>query len=225
MSHELQFSDSVRPARVRILKLALLDYSLGHEALLLNQRNAFLLCSAKQISEMPMEQAIFALKSGVLICSQTWSENHRPQKWIRLWGWLTRNENWPLAIAEFQNYISAGRALPKAPSKFACEVLYGKDDDKGRAMGSPLLAQFYLWATRPENKEMFPIGWDASFAMAGTLYFAQLEMEGRARIENSAESEEQTEMDKIQSEVAAEEAKGTQSKFAGGLASLPPDLT
>lgn len=224
--HDANFSDAVRPARLVVLRLSLLPYSLGHEALLLNSRSAFITRSPDQFDELPIEQKIFALKTSVLICSQTWAQNNRPHRWLRLWGWLTRNENYPLAIADFQNYLKAGRSLPPAPDKFACELLYGKDEEKGRMSGAPLIAQLYNFAVDNSRKCRCIEPWDASYAFSGTLYFSQLEMEGRARLENSAEADERLNYERIQREVEADEASGKAmpSTMSGGLASMPPDL-
>jgi hypothetical protein len=233
--HDLHFADAVRPPEIRVLKLALLPYSLGHEALLLRQRNAFLLCSPEQFAALPLEQQIFAVKTAALICSQDWQTNHGRQKWLRVWSWATRRADYSLEIAEFWNYLTASRQLPSAPTKHACEVLYGKDDDKGRPLGSPLLAQLYNWVS--DNPGKFQLSafsfqlspqfcpWDASFALAGTLYFAALEMEGRARIENAAEAEEQAAYDQILRDIAAEQAAATlDPRPSTGLATAPPAL-
>lgn len=225
--HELQFADTARPTAIRILRLQLLEFSLGHEALLLQARNAFFVLppGVKQFSDLPLEQQIFAVKTAVLVCSQNWAANQRPHRWLKLWGWLTRKENYPLAIAEFQNYLAAGRALPPPPDKFICEVLYGKDDDKGRMLGAPLLAQLYNFAVDNPRKCRAVEPWDASYAFTGTLYFSQLEIEGRARLENAAELDERLNYEKITRE---DEAKGIKPKSSenipAGLASLPPDL-
>lgn len=231
MAHDLHFADAIRPARVCVLGLSLRDYSLGHEALLLNQRNAFFTHSTAGFAALPVAQQIFALKTAVLICAQNWAENQRPHRWLRLWGWMTRRENYPLAIAQFQNYLVSGRNLPPAPDKFACEVLYGKDDEKGRMLGAPLLAQLYNFAVDNPRKCRADEPWDAGYAFTGTLYFSQLETEGRARIENAAELEERLNYERIKQEVAEEEASGSTAKspaqpthMPAGLASLPPDL-
>lgn len=225
--HDLSFADAVRPVRVRVLKLDLREYSLGHEALLLSGRNALLLSRPEAFAELPMEQQVFAVKTAALICSSTWKENQKPSRWLRLWSWATRKANYPLAIADFQNYLAAGRVLPPAPDSHACEVLYGKEDDKGRTLGSPMLAQLYNWVAH--NRELFHMEhpWDAPYALAGTLYFAALETEGRARIENAAEADERLAFEKIQEEVAAEEAAGIThgpSVSGPGLATPPPNL-
>jgi hypothetical protein len=228
---DCHFSDLVCPARVRLLRLTLREYSLCHEALLLSQRSAFLVNSAN-FPNLSLDEQVRSLKTAVLICSQTWSEIHRPQRWMKVWSWLTRKECYPLAIAEFQNYLAAGRSLPRAPTSFACEVLYGKEDEKGRRLGSPDLAQFYNFAVDNPRKVRTTEPWDAPYALTGTLYLAQLELEGRARIENDAEAEERLSYEKIQREVAEDEASGRVPKakdqptnLPTGLASLPPDLS
>jgi hypothetical protein len=204
-----------------------MPYSLGHEVLLLQERSPLLLFSVEQFSELPLVQQIYAIKRAALICSQTWGDNHKPQKWLRLWGWLTRNSDYSVAVAEFRNYLTAGRSLPSAPSKHAVEVLYGKDDEKGRALGSPIMAQLYNYVSANLGKFNLSAAtaWDAPYALAGMLCFAELESEGRLRIENAAEAEEQAGLEKIEREIDEEQANETLTKNNAGLATSPPDLS
>ena len=224
--NDLAFADCARPTPVAILRLSLMPYSIGHEVLLLKERNPFVMCDAGQFAELPLEQQIYAAKRAVLICSQGWRENHGRQKWLRLWGWLTRRSDYALAIAEFRNYMIMGRALPATPSKHAIEVLYGKDEEKGRAMGSPLMAQLYNYVCANLGKFNLTTAtaWDAPYSLAGMLCFAELENEGRMRIENAAEAAEQAELEKLEREVEDESKLESLTKNNAGLATPPPDL-
>jgi hypothetical protein len=224
--NDLAFADCARPTPVAILRLALMPYSLGHEVLLLKERNPFVMCHVEQFSDLPLEQQIYAVKRAALICSQGWRSNHGRQKWLRLWGWLTSKSDYALAIAEFRNYLNEGRMLPSPPSRHAVEVLYGKEDEKGRAMGSPLAAQLYNYVCANLGKfNVTPAtAWDAPYSLAGMLYFAELESAGQIRIENAAEAGEQAELEKIQREIEEEQAAQPKTNNAG-LATEPPDLS
>lgn len=224
--NDLAFADCARPAPVSVLRLELLPYSIGHEVLLLNERNPLLLETAESFADLPMANRIFAVKRAALVCSQTWRENHARQRWLRLWGWVTRNADYSLAAIDMRNYMIAGRRLPMPPSKHACDVLYGKDDEKGRAMGSPLMAQLFNFVSK--NMDRFALtpatAWDAPLSLAGMLHFAELEADGRMRVENEAEEAERSALDKIEREIEAEKAEEVVDVNAG-LATPPPDLS
>lgn len=224
--NELAFADCARPAPVSILRLELLPYSIGHEVLLLHERNSLLLKSEESFAQLPLANQIFAVKRAALICSQTWKENGSRQQWLRLWGWMTRNADYSLAAVDLRNYLTAGRALPRPPSKHACHVLYGKDDEKGRALGSPLMARIYNYVCANLGKfNLTPAtAWDAPLSLAGMLYFAELESAGNMRIENDAEAAEQAELERIEREIEQEKMFAPANE-SSGLATPPPDLS
>ena len=201
-----------------------MPYSIGHEVLLLKERNPFVIYTPEFFATLPLSHQIFAVKRAVLVCSQNDKQNSKPHRWLRLWGWLTRKADYAVAIADFRNYITEGRTLPHPPSNHAVEVLYGKEDEKGRAMGSPLMAQLYNYVS--DNLDKFGLtpqtAWDASYALAGMLYFSDLESEGRMRIENAKEAEEQAALEKIEREIDEEAKVGNNN---AGLATPPPDLS
>lgn len=182
MAHELAFADANRPAPVRLLRLQLRDYSLGHEILLLRRRNALLLLSADHFNALPKQDQILALLQAVLICSATWDQNRRGQKWLRLWHWLNQNANWPLAIADFRNYLEQGRLTP---------AINGVPDATGRPLGGPYharLLQFIIQNLGLRESEAF----DYPFGAAQFHYFTYLELEGAIRILNQDEIDFET---------------------------------
>ena len=66
--NELAFADSARPTPVVCLRLPLLPYSIGHDALLLSIRSPFLFTG---FDELTWHQQISVLKQAVLICNRT----------------------------------------------------------------------------------------------------------------------------------------------------------
>jgi hypothetical protein len=232
--HEISFADAVRPTPVVVLKLPLRPYSLGHEALLWHLQNPLLTHSWSQFNELSLQQQINSVLDAVWICANTWKQNQgEPFRRLKLkiWRWRLEGENFPLGIAEFRNYLAAGRKLPNGPTEHALEVLYPKDEIRGRAPGSALLAQLYSYACSPAfaiqrqsadyaDERRFlttktPNVWDLPYSMVGHLYFTAMEMEGNARIENTQEREEQAELDKINREIAEEKSKGQKSEARG----------
>lgn len=209
--HDLAFADSTRPTRVVCLRLPLLPYSLGHELLLWQQRNPLLLLSRDDFNALPTQEQIQSLIRAVLTCYRDWNGNHKPERWLGLWGWLIRNTDWPVAIAEFRNYLESGRALlptlsasnPRDAEAF--EIANGEDAAvKGRALGAPFLSQLLLFTVN-SLRTPIPAAYDLPFAVVGNLYFTQLESEGRLNIENQKESEIRQEMEAHRKAVEQEE--------------------
>ncbi len=148
----------------------MLDYSIGHEILLLNQRNPLACLSGEEFDKLPSNEQRIAIIRAALVCSQTWAQNLKPHKWLRLWGWLIRNQDFALAVADFRNYRWAGSSFP---------ILKKLDDSEaGRAFGSPLFARLLNF-----------IGgnYDHPLGLAQWLYFAALEGDGKIHVENEME--------------------------------------
>jgi hypothetical protein len=239
--HETAFADAARPTRAACLRLPLLPYSLGHECLLLQERNPLLCIPEADFQKLPLEQQIFAIKRAALICSKNWAENHRPERWLNLWGWLTRKSDYPLAIADFRAHLRYGRALLPLPDKESDEIANGEEDAPGRENGAPLLAQLYLFAVKNRLASSGEV-WDCGYALTAALYFTQLEDDGRLRIQNRKEWEIEHEMAEHRAATARDEAEGKipgQKKPAkpqpsksekppkppeNGLATPPPDV-
>ncbi len=229
--HELAFADAARPTQVVCLRLRLQTYTLGHEILLLKERNAAFLCPRDQFSDLPLEQQIFSIKRFALICSQTWEENHGRQKWLNLWGWFTRKADYDLELLEIRNYLSAAHETLPAPNAEADEIENGKPE-KGRAMGSPYLAQLMNFAAPRLHLFGVKSVFDVSFALCSALYFSQLESDGSFRIENHKEAETRQKLENIRAEYEAEQASAKENPetptnvtpMTDGLATTPPDL-
>ena len=180
----------------------MLDYSIGHELLLIAKRNPLVMLPESQFNELPDPEQRRAIIGAALLCSNTWKSNQKPHKWTRLWGWLIRKENFELAIAEFRQYRAEGSRFPRIPSSFAADE---DPRDKGRACGSPFLARLivHLRKTGIPNEEVmdYPLG-RATFE-----FLAYLEDDGRIKVENEDERETREGEERIAAEIAAEKAK------------------
>jgi|GEM_PF-2896583 len=208
--HELMFADSARPAPCLCLRLPLRPYSVGHELLLLQQRNPFLCLSRAEFDALPADQQMAALVKAVLVCYRPAAAHGQPEKWLRLWQWLNRHTNYPLAIAEFRNYLLAGRNLIPALSagderdKEAYEIANGGEKmTAGRPMGSPLVANLIHFCIHELN--LTPAAaLEQAFGYVGNLYFAQLEGKGCLYVENHQEAAARAEMVAKRAEVRTE---------------------
>lgn len=205
--HDLAFADAARPTQVRCLRLVLRDYSLGHELLLLRSRNPLLCLPEAEFNELSLAEQIFAIRSAVAVCHQSWSDSQKPQRGIYLWSWLTRHADYASEIAEFRNYLNAAHQFLPRPSQTAVEASLGRQQ-KGRNLGAPFLAQLVNFIA-PRVRQ-FDVGvvsvWDFPFAIAHHLYFSQLESDGGMYIENQDECDTRTKEDQIMTEFRAEQS-------------------
>ena len=122
--HDLAFADAARPRKAVVLGVPLLPYSLGHDLLLTQRENPFLLLEREAFDLLPAAQQISALAQAVLVCSRDWRGNHRP---VRPWHkqpFISERTDWPVQIAEFRNYHAAGRALFPGPSPQALSLIH-----------------------------------------------------------------------------------------------------
>jgi hypothetical protein len=116
--HDQAFAEAARPRARRILRLPLLEYSIGHEILLQREQNA-LLAPGEAFLQLPGKEKSRALLRAVLICSQTWKENQRPWRWFSVWSWFVRgHQDFASSIAEFQIYRREGAAPAFGESVF-----------------------------------------------------------------------------------------------------------
>lgn len=213
-----------------LLRLPLREYSLGHELILTRRGNPLLLDSVAEIS--PGRQ-IHALREAVWICSHSWAQNERDFRpatilhrlfssvKCRFWCWLTRRENYPMAIAEFRNYLAAAHVQLPAPTREAAEIASGKagedEESHGRELGAPLLANLIWFAATHLEKflELSDAGseieelrcsvYDLALAKVANFYFVAMEEAGRLRIENRDEAAARLELETARAEAIAEE--------------------
>lgn len=190
--HETAFLDAVRPARRVILRLLMLPYSIGHEILLAQRKNPLVQLSQEDFNKLTIEQQCAAVIEAALICSRTWKQNQRQHKWVKLWGWFIRKEDFALAIAEFRIYRAEGSTWPMiAPLD---------DSEKGRELGSPYLARILSYATTVYGENAL----DAALGLSQWLYFAHAESEGACRVENEMEEAVRTQKAAILEDIERE---------------------
>jgi hypothetical protein len=146
--HDQAFAEAARPRARRILRLPLLEYSIGHEILLQREQNA-LLAPGEAFLQLPGKEKSRALLRAVLICSQTWKENQRPWRWFSVWSWFVRgHQDFASSIAEFQIYRREGSTGPP---------LVPIEED-GRELGSPFLARLLAFAAPAFGESVFDQG-------------------------------------------------------------------
>jgi hypothetical protein len=213
--HELQFASSAVPNPASVLGLELAPYSLGHEIILLARRSPFLCLSRDEFIGLPGPQQIFALTFALGVCTA-----NRPRWW--LWRWLNRKPNWPLAIAEFRNYLEAARTtLPalNANDKLdadAFDIANGAEEfGAGRSLGAPLHAQLIHYAIadlRLSHEDALA----SPYNYLANLYLAHLEAKGQIYIENYKEAQAKAELLEHRATVSAEETAAKAAWAAAG---------
>jgi hypothetical protein len=138
-----------------------------------------------------------AIIRAVLICCRGWRDRDKRHRWMRLWRWMNRNANYPLAIAQFKNYRAEGTTMPELTRPEAI----GREG--GRRPGSPHLAGVFNFGFARYNEAVF----DQPLGMLQWLYFADAEAEGCCYVTNDWEKETFTEVDRLEKEIRAEQAE------------------
>lgn len=171
---------------------------------------------------LPDDQQRVALVRAADICSMSYSEaQFTPKTWLerwkynrtcRKWGRIIAKAIFPLEIAEFRNYLAAGRKMLPALSSAvpedaeAYEVANkGEKLEGGRSLGSPLVAQLIPFCSEKLSLSL-PEAMDMPLGFACNLYFSYLEGKGQMHIENYREAEERATLARMREEVKAEKA-------------------
>lgn len=236
-----------------MLYLPLRPYALGHELTLLAERNP-LLGDTHSFNQLASELQRQAILRAVLVCARPWAEQNQTPRNIRTWQRLlghphltvfgktlipNRREkpNYPLAIAEFRNYLAQAHDLLPSPAADADEIVAEANGYepanklRGRTYGGPFLARLLIFAA--DHPELFPESvdkagnfcvYDVPYARAAAFYLVAAEVEGGVRIENHDEAEEKLNLEKIRAETLAEELAEEKRRKASNLATDPPDL-
>lgn len=198
-----------------VLGLRLRPFSLGHEILLTTRQNLVFCSGAEEFAALPWNAQMAALREAVWITANSWREN-QGERAVRLKVWLwarrTRTANVALEAAKFQEYLAAAHARFPAPDNFSSTVANGdRPEEKGRALGSPLLAHLLLYAGRNLRALRTLAGvtdlYDLPLGLVANLYLADMEGEGRVRVENAEEARVRAQMEQARAEALAEEAK------------------
>lgn len=170
MTQDLAFADAAAMRPISVLKTRLKPFSIGHEILLQNQRNAFAVLDEKEFSELSASEQRLSVIRAILICCQTWEENKHPHKWMRLWSWRVKRENFELAIADFRNYRYSGSSFPRFSES--------AEKEEGRKLGGSMLASVLKCVN---------FDYDFPYGAALHIYFSHAEKTGGCSIENDAE--------------------------------------
>lgn len=165
----------------------MLDYSIGHELILLGQRNLMLTYG---FSTSPIKDQIEACAMAALVCCQTWKQNQNPHRWLGLWRWKNKHANYQVEIEAFTTYRNAGIHHPIITDEEADMIANG-DSKRGRELGGPHLARLFNFATAIPGYET---PFDVPIGLASFLYCTALESAGELKIENQQESEIKSEM-------------------------------
>jgi hypothetical protein len=185
-------ADAVLPPRAVVLGLPLMPYSIGCELQLHREESPFLLLSRAAFDALPAEAQCLALIRAVTICCK--SPTDRPIRWrwclagcpVRLWPFKTviqlgNGADFPLAVAEFRNYIEAGRL------EFRAELPSG-DDAPLRYIGAPEILRLYQFICRHIPRQEIAIwgksAWDFPLGFARMLAQAHAEEQGGLEIFN-----------------------------------------
>jgi hypothetical protein len=196
--HDIAFVDSVVQAPVRVLGLNLRAFSLGHEIILIRQRNPIVSLTSQQFSELPQEQQAAAIQNAALVCYRSWEENQRPEKWVWLWLWKIRKLDHGKALSDFLSYRYDGSSFPPAPSE-AARTVTKSDREEARLLGSPFLCRLYSFISQLPDREIRAFGtsaFDFPLGFASFIYMSHLEMEGSAQVENAKEAQIEAEWKK-----------------------------
>jgi hypothetical protein len=196
--HDLALADAARPAPVRILRLPMFPYSIGHEITLLSQRNPLLF-------DAPLKQPMTAIIQAALICSRTWRQQGRRERNMRLWGWLIRKSDPNAEIAAFHAYRAAGSSCPPSPTQENYEIANGLEhEEQGRAFGGSHLARLLAYAATVHRALGHETPYDVPMGLANHLYLSELELAGNVRIENEREAQVRIEMEQHKADIAKE---------------------
>lgn len=205
--HELEFADAAIPAPTECMGLPLAPYCLRHELVLLRHRSPFLCLTVGEFNAQPPPQRVFAVTFAAQICAAP-----SPDKALE----TNRDQDYALAVAEFRNYLAAGRSLLPALSssddrdKEAYEIANnGEKMTAGRQLGSPFIAQLIHFCLA-EMRLTYEEALESPFAHVGNLYFAHLEAKGSLYVENHAEAAARAEMTAKRAEVVNETEQARQ---------------
>lgn len=188
------FVDAILPKKVRVLRLSLLNYSLGHELILLSERNSLAFLSEEDFDRLPINEQVFAVMRAVLICSTSYEEfSKKKQRWLRLWNWIIFREDFLEAAKQFRDYRAAGSTYPRPPTRDADQIANGKEDE-GRQLGGDLMPRLINFLCHRATALGYKSVYEIPYGFALHLYFTDLEMEGRIKIENERERQVKNEL-------------------------------
>lgn len=184
--HDAAFARAAVQPPVRLLRLLLKPYAIGHELILLNSQLRLPTPKPTQIltpTGWDRVRLYRAVLEGVVICSQSWAENQRPGAWGTLKTWLWCRWVWKqdldAAIDLFREYREAGSSWP--PSQ-------PPSDAAGRTPGSPFLLRLHRFIMQDAQISEVE-AWDYSLGLAQWRWSAYWEAQGRMEVLNEGETD------------------------------------
>lgn len=168
-------------------------YSVGHELILQSERNALVTLSDLEFSALSVNDKIFSIIRASLICSRPYSECFRKNRLLHLWHWIISREDFLKAIKDFSEYRANGSTYPNAPTREADQIANGKEDE-GRSLGGDLMPRLINFLVGKEKSLGYESVYDVPLGLALHLYFTDLELEGRIKIENERERQVREEL-------------------------------
>lgn len=125
-------------------------------------------------------------------------------QWERILDAMTETD-WMIAVAEFRNYLIAGRSAPPAPTESGYKYANGNPDAKsGRQLGSPVQARVLNFLSGKTALLGGKSIYDFPFGLALWLCFTDGETEGTVAIENEAERAVDAKEKELLAEIEAE---------------------
>ena len=202
--NQFLFADAIHPKQVRILRLPMEKYSIGHEMLLLSERNALVNLSEADFNNIPLADKIFAVMRAVLICSRPYAQYNRRHRWLRTWQFLLSGHDFTEAINSFRQYRADGSVYPPMPTKDEDAMANGGRDKEGRMLGGDLMPALCSFMADKVSALGFKTIYEIPYGMALQIYFVELEKEGRIKIQNDRERQVRDELAQAMKEIAEE---------------------
>lgn len=201
--HDAAFAASARQAPVRILRLPMLPYSIGHEIILLSEHNPLLFDGANP------EQRNAGLMRASLVCYRTWKQNKQAESNIRFWQWCNRRVNWESEIARFTAYRASGIEGPPSPTEENYEIAAGKthadaSSESGRQFGGSVFSKMLAYFCPLHSALGYDTPYDIPLGFGLHVYYSHLEMAGNCLIENEREAQVALEMEQHYSAISKE---------------------
>lgn len=140
-------------------------------------------------------------------------------RWLRLWGWLVRNDDYGYAINEFWHYRRMGSLYPARPIEALQEL---RKENDNRTLGGPYLARLYLFASQIMGAGP-ACPWDFRLGEALFLAMTKAEAEGGLSIESEEDIEARAHEAKLEAKIQSDYATGAhlKKKFTGGIILAP----
>ena len=189
--HDALFADALRPERVTVLNLLMLDYSIGHELLLWRQRNPLVTLNRAGFDALAPAERRAAIMLAALVCYRDWERNQRREKHLWLWAWWTRKQQTGDEVEKFRAYRADGSStLPTRdiPRTAGAPFHY---------FGSPEAALLLLFV-RPIYADFgFETPFDFPLGLARQLYLADAETKGNVWVKNHHDMQEDQRADEF----------------------------